>query len=87
MAITPESPGSVTAPNTLPSEGAGAVNVPNTLPGEAVVPVAVPNTVPSEAAGTIAPPTELVPTGYSLFRTSAGEDFRTSNNFNFYVGQ
>tara|TARA_R110000764_G_scaffold71200_1_gene146823 strand:+ start:869 stop:1090 length:222 start_codon:yes stop_codon:yes gene_type:complete len=73
MAITPESPGSVTAPNTLTSEGTGAV--------------AVPNTLPSEAAGTIAPPNELVPTGYSLFRTSAGEDFRTSNNFNFYVGQ
>ena len=73
MAITPEIPGSIDAPNTLTGEAAGsvavpatltpesqgAVAVPNSLTAETQTAVAVPATLTSEAAGVVAVPNSL----------------------------
>ncbi len=59
MAITPETPGGINAPNDLSSEAASSVAAPNTLTSESAGSVAAPNTLTSETAGAIAAPNTL----------------------------
>jgi len=59
MAITPETAGAISAPNTLTSETAGSVAIPNTLNSETAGAVAAPNTLNSESAGSVAAPNTL----------------------------
>ena len=59
MAITPKTPSSVAAPNTLTQESAASVAVPNTLTQESAASVAVPNTLTQESAASVAVPNTL----------------------------
>lgn len=59
MAITPKSPSTVSAPNTLTQESAASVAVPNTLTQESAASVAVPNTLTQETAASVAVPNTL----------------------------
>lgn len=53
MAITPETPGSIDAPNDLVGEAAIPAAIPNTVPAKPVEDVAIPNTLNGEAGKSV----------------------------------